>query len=60
MISDEFEKFGDNHFRRGQTKTKMFIQKIIHFIKKIQNIHSKQLLIFLKIQNIYSKQISIF
>ena len=40
MISDEFETFGDNHFGRGQTKTKIFVQKIIHFIK-IQNDLSK-------------------
>ena len=38
MISHVFETFGDNHFWRGQTKTKIFFQKIIHFIK-IQNIH---------------------
>ena len=47
MISDEFETFGDNHFWRGQTKTKIFVQKFIHFIK-IQNIHSKQIFIFQK------------
>ena len=47
MISDEFETFGDNHFWRRQTKTKIFVQKIIHFIK-IQNIHSKQIFILLK------------
>ena len=52
MISDEFEIFGDNHFWHGQTKTKILVQKIIHFIR-IQNIHSKQIFIFfLKIQNI--------
>ena len=59
MISDEFETFGNNHFWRGQTKVKIFIQKIIHFWK-IQNIHSKQIFIFLNIQNIHSKQIFIF
>ena len=53
VISDEFETFGDNHFWRGQTRTKIFVQNIIHFIK-IQNIH------FFKIQNIHSKQIFIF
>ena len=44
MISDEFETFGDNHFWRGQTITKIFVQKIIHFIKI--HTHSKQILIF--------------
>ena len=47
VISDEFETFGDNHFWRRQTRTKTFVQNIIHFIK-IQNIHSKQIFIFLK------------
>ena len=32
MIFDEFETFGDNHFWRGQTKTKILFQKLIHFI----------------------------
>ena len=41
MISDKFETFGDNHFWQGETKSKMFVQKIIHFIK-IQNIHLNQ------------------
>ena len=59
MISDEFETFGDNHFWRGQTKSNIFIKKIIHFIK-IQNIHSKQIVIFLKIQNIHSRKLFIF
>ena len=59
MISDEFETFGDNHFWRGETKTKIFVQKIIHFIK-IKNIHSKEIFIFFKIQNIHSKEIFIF
>ena len=45
MISDEFETFGNNCFWRGQTKTKIFIQKIFQFIK-IQNIHLKQIFIF--------------
>ena len=44
MISDEFETFGDNHFWRGQTKTKIFVKKITHFIN-IQNIYSKQIFI---------------
>ena len=47
MISDEFKTFGDSRFRRRQNTTKIFVQKIIHFIK-IQNIHSKQIFIFLK------------
>ena len=59
MISDEFETFGDNHFWRGETKTKIFVQKIIQFIK-IKNIHSKEIFIFFKIQNIHSKEIFIF
>ena len=59
MISDEFETFGDNHFWRGETKTKIFVQKTIHFIKNPEysfklNIH------FLKIQNIHWKQIFFF
>ena len=45
MISDDFETFIDDNFLHGQTKTKIFVQKIIHFIK-IQNIHLKQILIF--------------
>ena len=52
VISDEFETFGDNHFWRRQTRTKIFVQNIIHFIK-IQNIH------FFKIQNIPSNKIFI-
>ena len=71
MISDEFKTFGDSRFRRRQNTTKIFVQKIIHFIK-IQNIHSKQIFIFfrnpfiqinihfLKIQNVHSKRIFIF
>ena len=59
MISDEFKTFGDSRFRRRQNTTKIFVQKIIHFIK-IQNIHSKQIFIFSKIQNIHSEQILIF
>ena len=57
MISDEFETFGNNHFWRGQTKVKIFIQKIIHFWK-IKNIHSKKS--FFKIQNITSRKLFIF
>ena len=57
MISDEFKTFGDSRFRRRQYTTKIFVKKIIHFIK-IQNIHSKQIFIFLKIQNIHSMQIA--
>ena len=72
MISDEFKTFGDSRFRRRQNTTKIFVQKIIHFIE-IQNIHSKQIFIFLKsrifiqknihflkIQNIHSNKIFIF
>ena len=59
VITDEFETFGDNHFWQGQTRTKIFVQIMIHFIK-IQNIHSKQIFIFLKIQNIHSNKIFIF
>ena len=33
VISDEFKTFGDNHFWRRQTRTKIFVQKIIHFKK---------------------------
>ena len=47
MISDDFETFIDDNFWRGQTKTKILVQKIIHFIK-IQNIHSNKIFIFLK------------
>ena len=47
MISDDFETFIDDNFWRGQTKTKILVQKIIHFIK-IQNIHSIKIFIFLK------------
>ena len=47
MISDEFKTFGDSRFRRRQYTTKIFVQKIIHFIK-IQNINSKQIFILLK------------
>ena len=59
MISDEFKTFGDSRFRRRQNTTKIFVQKIIHFIK-IQNIHSKQIFIFFKMQNIYFKKIILF
>ena len=57
MISDEFETYGDNHFWRGQTKTKIFV-KNYSFYKNPEysfktNIH------FLKIQNIYSNEIFI-
>ena len=41
MISDDFETFIDDNFWRGQTKNKLLVQKIIHFIK-IQNIQSKK------------------
>ena len=51
MISDEFEIFSDNRFCRGQTKNKISVQKIIHFIK-IKIIQSKQIY-FLKIQIIH-------
>ena len=47
MISDDFETFIDDNFGRRQTKTKILVQKIIHFIK-IQNIHSIKIFIFLK------------
>ena len=59
MISDDFETFIDDNFWRGRTKTKILVQKVIHFIK-IQNNHSKEIFIFLKVQNIHSKQIFIF
>ena len=59
VISDEFETSWDNHFWRGQTRTKIFVQNIIHFIK-IQNIHSNKIFIFFKIQNIHSNKIFIF
>ena len=71
MSSDEFETFGNNHFLRGQTKTEIFVQEIIHFIE-IDNIHSKKYSFFLKsrifiqnkysffkIQNIHSKEVFI-
>ena len=56
MISDEFGTFGDKHFLRGQTKSNIFIKKIIHFIK-IQNIRSKQIFIFMNPE--YSFKINI-
>ena len=59
VISDEFETSWDNHFWLRQTRTKIFVQNVIHFIK-IQNIHSKQIFICLKIQNIHSKEKIIF
>ena len=59
MISDEFETFGDNHLWRGKTKTKIFVQKLIHF-KEIQNIHSKEIFIFLKSRIFIQKIIHFF
>ena len=59
MISDEFEMFGDNHFWHGQTKTKILVQKIIHFIR-IQNIPSKQIFIFQKSRIFIQKKLFIF
>ena len=59
VISDEFETFGDNHFWRRQTRTKIFVQNIIHFIK-IQNIHSKQIFIFFKSRIFIQKNYSFF
>ena len=49
--------FRDNHFRRGQAKSKIFVKKTIHCIK-IQNIQPN--IQFLKIRNIYSKHTLIF
>ena len=54
MISDEFETFGDNHIGRGQTKTEIFVQKIIHFIKNPEYL-SKTNIAFLKIKNVHQK-----
>ena len=59
MISDEFKTFGDSRFRRRQNTTKIFVQKIIHFLK-IQNIHSKQIFIFLKSRIFIQKNYSFF
>ena len=59
MVSDEFETFGNNHFWRKQTKTKMFIPEIIHFMK-IQNIHSKQIFIFFKSRIFIQENYSFF
>merc|ERR1711899_575798 len=64
MISDEFETFGDKCFCRGQTKTKISVQKIIHFIKIFIFLKSRILIQknihFFKIQNIHSNKIFIF
>ena len=46
-------------FLTRQTKIKMFVQEIIHFIKN-QNIHSNKYSLCLKMQNIPSKQLLIF
>ena len=59
MISDEFKTFGDSRFRRRQNTTKIFVQKIIHFIK-IQNIHSNKIFIFLKFRIFIQTKYSFF
>ena len=59
MISDDFETFIDNNLWHGQTKTKILVQKIIHFIK-IQNIHSNKIFIFLKFRIFIQTKYSFF
>ena len=59
MISDEFETFGDDRFGHGQTKTKILIQKTIHFMK-IHNVHSKQIFICLTSRIFFQNEYSFF
>ena len=52
-------KIGDNHFWRGQTKTKICFQRIIHFIE-IQNNYSKQIFIFFNSEYSFKTNIHLF